>query len=66
MGFTADRRLWLTVDSERVVDDGDPDAAFLLAGEGAEVSDEDAKRYDLKKKPKPADKQAPAPANKAR
>jgi hypothetical protein len=66
MGHIVDRKLWLTADKERVVEDGDPDAAFLFAGEGDEVSDEDAKRYGLKAKAKPADKAAPAPANKAR
>lgn len=30
--FTVDRRLWLTSDRQRVVEDGDPDGRFLLAG----------------------------------
>lgn len=63
---TADRKLWLTADREQVVEDGDPDAAFLFASPGDEVSDEDAKRYGVKAKAKPADKQASAPANKSR
>lgn len=62
----ADRKLWLTADKERVVEDGDPAASFLFATPGDEISDEDAKRYGVKAKSKPADKQAPAPANKAR
>lgn len=31
----SDRRLWLDAKKERVVEDGDPDAAFLLVGEGS-------------------------------
>lgn len=70
---TADRKLWLTADKETLVEDGDPKAAFLFASEGDEVSDEDAERYGLKPKKAEAkqsapaeDKQASAPANKAR
>lgn len=72
----ADRRLWLTADRERVVEEGDPEAAFLFATPGKEISDADAEKYGLKpakakaaeaKQAEPAeDKQAPAPANKAR
>lgn len=70
----ADRRLWLTADRERVVEEGDPEAAFLFATPGKEVSDEDAERYGLKPSRKAKDddapvaeeKQAPPPANKAR
>lgn len=70
----ADRRLWLTADRARVVEEGDPEAAFLFTSPGKEISDEDAERYGLDEKPKaeekqaetPADKEAPAPANKAR
>jgi hypothetical protein len=64
--YIADRKLWLTADREQVVEEGDSRAAFLLAAPGDEVSDEDAKRYGLKSKPKSEDKQAPAPANKGR
>lgn len=74
MSFTADRRLWLTADRDRVVEEGDADAAFLFATPGKTVSDEDAERYGLKpakkaeaKQAAPAeDKQASAPANKAK
>ena len=70
----ADRRLYLTADRERVVEEGDPDAAFLFVTPGKEVSDADAERYGLKPKAKAEAKQAdesdnkeaPAPANKAR
>lgn len=70
----ADRKLYLTADRERVVEEGDPEAAFLLAAPGKEISDADAEKYGLKPAPAaeekeaaPADnKQAAAPANKAR
>lgn len=73
--YTADRKLWLTEDKERVVEDGDPAAAFLYAKAGTRLSDEDAERYGLTKPtakakseekaaPKPEDKAMPAPANK--
>ena len=70
----ADRRLYLTADKERLVEEGSADAAFLFATPGKEISDEDAERYGLTAKPKaetkqadpPEDKQAAAPANKAR
>ena len=62
--YIADRRLWLTADREGVVEDGDPRAAFLLASEGTEVPDEDVKRYGLKAKGKPANKEASPTADK--
>lgn len=60
----AGRRLWLTSDGKRLVEDGDPDATTLFAGEGDEVSDEDAKRYGLKAKAPAANKEAEPAANK--
>ena len=39
--LTADRRLWLDATETRVVEDGDPDAAFLLAGGDGKVIPED-------------------------
>lgn len=33
----SNRRLWLTADRKAVVEDGDPRAAFLLVGQGAEM-----------------------------
>ena len=41
-------RLFLTADREKVVPEGDPEAAFLFATPGDEVSEEDAKRYGIK------------------
>jgi hypothetical protein len=48
----ADEKLWLTADRERVVADGDPEAAFLFATPGKRVSREDAERYGLVKSAK--------------
>lgn len=68
--YRADRTLWLTADRERVVEDGSDEAAFLFTVEGDEISVGEAERYGLlgggKAAAKPADKQASAPANKAR
>lgn len=44
--YTADRRLYLTVD-DRVVESDDPDARWLLVAEGGELSDQVATRYGL-------------------
>lgn len=65
----ADRRLWLTADRDRVVEEGDPDAAFLFVTPGKTVPDAEAARLGLTKGSKASakaeDKQADAPANKA-
>lgn len=72
-----DRTLWLTSDRDRVVEDGDPEAAFLLGTAGKEIPDAEAERLGIepaskkaqaeeKKADEPADKAAAAPANKAR
>lgn len=62
-----DRSLWLTADKDKVVEDGSPDAAFLLGNEGTEVPDDEAERLGLTgKKAAPAEKQAEPVANKAR
>lgn len=41
---TVDRRLYLTADRERVVEEGDPDAAFLYAAAGRRVPREEFER----------------------
>jgi len=67
------RRLFLTADRERVVEDGDVEARFLLVGKGGEMPMAEAERYGLLK-PKaevkavegpPEDKAMPPPKNKA-
>ena len=47
--LVAEERLWLTADRERVVGEGDPEAAFLLAAEGDTIEAEEAKRLGLGK-----------------
>lgn len=59
-----DRKLWLTADRDKVVEDGSPQAAFLLGSEGTEVPDDEAERLGLSAKP--AEKQSAPAANKAR
>lgn len=53
--------LWLTADRERLVPEGDPEAAFLFASAGKRVSREDAERYGLVGK---RGRKAEAPAEK--
>lgn len=45
--ITADRRLYVTADKSKVVEEGDPTAAYLLAGEGTEIPIEEAERLKL-------------------
>lgn len=68
-----DRRLYLDRTGTRVLEEGDPDVAALLAPAGGLVPFEQAKALGLveepaeKKQDKPADKRRrPAPANKSR
>lgn len=63
----ADRRLWLDAARERVVEDGDPEAAFLLAAPGDELPADVVERYGLreaKEKRKPEDKAHRRPSAK--
>lgn len=46
--YTGDKRLFLTEDRSKVVNEGDPSAAFLLVAPGGEISAEDAERYGVK------------------
>lgn len=66
MAVTVDRRLYLAADNETLVEDGDPNAAFLWASEGDEVSDDEAKRVGYKPSRKSSraaeDKSQAAPA----
>lgn len=76
--LTADRRLYLSADRQRVLEEGDPAAAYLLAGVGGEIVPSEAARLGLAvvngrleqrpafKAAEPAeDKQAEKPADKA-
>ncbi len=51
--ITVDRRLWVTASGDTLVEEGDPDAAFLWAGEGREVDEDEAERVGYKPKGKP-------------
>ena len=73
--FIADRRLWLTADRSRVVEEGDPAAATLFCSAGRAIATADAERLNIsqgpsgklsiKKKKAPEDKMRAAPENKA-
>jgi hypothetical protein len=43
----AKSRLFLTADRSRVVEEGNPDAAYLLVGAGCELPDAIARQYGL-------------------
>jgi hypothetical protein len=76
--ITSDRRLWLTKQGDRLVEDGSPEAAVLFAAPGTPVLVEDMARLGLvaedgvivlpetKMAAEPENKMAPAPANKGR
>jgi hypothetical protein len=58
----ADHHIYVNADRSRVVEENDPDAAFLLAAAGDDVSADDVKRYCLNApKAKAADEEAVAP-----
>ncbi len=70
----ADRRLWLTADKSRVVEEGDVAAATLLVATGQGLLPADLERFGisvangklvLKGKAKLAAKMAPAPEDKS-
>jgi hypothetical protein len=66
--WRADRTLWLNAARDAVVEDGEPDAAFLYATKGKTVPLAGAERYGLtgarKQAPQPRDKQGSQPPNK--
>ena len=65
--WTSDRRLWLTADRSKVVEDGEPGAAFLLCTPGRSIPRAQAEALGLLKapKPEPEKKEDPKPADKA-
>lgn len=67
--IVVDRRLWLTADRERLVEDGDPEAAFLFATPGKRIPRDQAERYGLadepKRRGKTQDKQAKRSVDKS-
>lgn len=46
--FKADRRLYLTGDKSRVVEEGDTSSAWLFAAPGSDISQADVKAYGLR------------------
>ena len=60
----SDKRLYLTADRSRVVDENSPDAAYLLVGAGCELNDAVARQYGLLDKFEAKAIEAP-PENKA-
>lgn len=46
--FELDRKLWLTRDQSRVVEDGDPEAASLLGTKGKRIPMALAEKYGIK------------------
>lgn len=60
--YVTDKALWLNADKSKVVEAGDPAAAFLLTPKGHEVDAETAARYGLgAKKVKAEDKAVRGP-----
>jgi hypothetical protein len=49
MPYKADRNLYHNADKSKVVEEGDPEAAFLAIAEGQEVPDAEAARLGLDK-----------------
>lgn len=47
VAMIADRRLYLTADRSTVVEEGDPRAAWLLAGQGSEIPPSEVSRLGL-------------------
>ncbi len=61
MPMVVDRRLYLTRDKSRIVEEGDPSAGYLFAAPGHVISDADAERYDLCEEPEPEPELEPEP-----
>jgi hypothetical protein len=65
----ADKHYYVNARRTRIVDRDDPEAAFLLAAAGEDISNEDVRRYGLDKPKKKAEPETKAvesaPDNKA-
>lgn len=55
----ADKRYYVNADRSKVVEEGSPEAAYLLAAEGTDIPTEDAKRYGLGRYAPESDEQPP-------
>jgi len=58
----ATKRLYVTADRSRIVDESDPTAAYLLCAAGVEIPREAVERYGLAKNPETKPEPAPTPA----
>jgi len=56
--------VWVTAERDRIVDEGDSAAAYLLAAEGGEIPEEEAKRLGYRAQQRVANKEL-EPENKA-
>lgn len=65
MPYQSDRALYLNADKTEVLEEGDPNAAYLLVGAGSELDDSEAAKYGLKSAPKQEDKQAAPEGDKS-
>jgi hypothetical protein len=72
VAYKAEKRLYVNADRSKVVEEDSGEAVFLLAAEGAELTDEEVKRYGLgapkravPRAAEPEDKAEDAPATKA-
>lgn len=65
MPFKSDKALFLNADRTEVVEEGSPDAAFLLVGAGSSLDDNEAAKYGLKSVDAPEDKSAAPDEDKA-
>lgn len=63
--FISDRRFYLSNDHSRVVEESDPDAAFLLVGAGGTLDDATARKYGLTSAPLVASALPAAPASES-
>ena len=64
--FISDRRIYLNADKTKVLEHDDPEARWLLAGEGVEVDAETVKQYNLRRLDEGDEKAVEAvPENKA-
>jgi hypothetical protein len=62
--YESPKRLYVTMDRSRVVDESDPEAAYLLVAEGGSLTEEEARQYGLMggDAPTPEAPEAEAPA----
>jgi hypothetical protein len=61
-GLNSEKRIYTTVAKDRLVEEGDPEAAFLVAGEGGEVPAEYVHLYREYRKAHEAEPKAAAKA----